>query len=102
MLALPFTIVAGRRGAHWELSDVERGQFSLAVSRVIVKYLPGILAKYKAEALLVLVSATIVVPRIRKDMELKAERERSAKLRGDGDTRLREDHARPVASGTAA
>lgn len=96
-LAIPFSIVAERRGAHWALSVAEKEQFSLAVSRIVVKYLPGLLLKYKEEAALLLISVAVIVPRFRQDKEIKAERERererSGALRGDGHPGLRENDA---------
>ncbi len=92
-LSLPFDFVAARRGDHWKLSDTERDQFGLAVSRVLVKWLPGLLLRFKDEAALVIVTAMIFVKRVREDQRLASEREReperkpetgSGALRGDG------------------
>lgn len=104
MLRLPFSYVATRRGEHWRLSGEESSEFSIAVCRVIVKYLPDIVAKYKVEAFLVLTTASIVGPRIRKDIDLAAERKRagSPKLRGDRPTGLGEVDPSSDARGTAA
>lgn len=101
-LAIPFRLLAERRGEHWALSDTEKGQFSLAVSRIVVKYLPGFLLKYKEEAAFILISVAIFAPRLGKDKQLAAER--SGTVRGDGHPRLREDdagesHRRPAVAG---
>jgi hypothetical protein len=88
-LAIPFALVAERRGEHWALSTKEKDQFSLAVSRVVVKYLPGLLLKYKEETALVLIAASIFIPRIREDKRRAAER--SGAIRRDGDSGVREN-----------
>jgi hypothetical protein len=89
-LAIPFALVAERRGEHWALSDKEKDQFSLAVSRVVVKYLPGMLLKYKEETALVLIAASIFIPRLREDKSLAAA-ERGRVIRRDGDSGMRQD-----------
>lgn len=104
MLRAPFSILATRRGEHWALTDEEAADFSLATSRVIVKYLPTIIAQYKVEAFFLLALVGIVGPRVRKDMDLTAERKRagSTKLRGDRPAGVGEVDASPDARGAAA
>jgi hypothetical protein len=89
---IPFDMLADWRGEHWRLTPKQGGDLSLAVCRVVVKYLPGFLMKYKEEFALIFVSAAIIGPRIVKDRELAAERQAGiGTVRGDGDPGEREN-----------
>lgn len=73
-----FGIVAGRRGAHWALSDEESGQLGEAMGAVLDKYVPDM--EGGPEFALVVAAGMIVVPRIMVDRQL-AEQEAA----NDGD-----------------
>ena len=94
ILTCPFDVVAARRGDHWKLTSKERDQFSLATSRLCVKYLPGFFLRFKEEAMFLLLGVAIIMPRIREDRELA--RERDGMPRGDRNPGERQDNAGQV------
>lgn len=105
-VSLPFSLLAKRRGAHWALTSTEEHDVSLAISRVVVKYLPALLLRYKEEAGLLLVGIAIMVPRLKRDSELaaavKAAKAGSATVRDHGTSGIGEDNPSPELAATLA
>lgn len=94
LLTVIFSLMAGRRGDHWALSDAESEMLGNALAAVLDKYVPNM--KGGPEATLIVVVLVIVGPRAMEDRHLKAARaqERAApveKGRGDAEADSKSD-----------
>lgn len=70
IISSTFSMVATRRGEHWELSDSEADKMADAYARLGQKYLPYLLAEHSVEITAIIVTGTIVLPRLKTDKQL--------------------------------
>jgi len=64
-----FDAVADRRGEHWKLSDDESERMADAYAALGQKYVPYMLAEHTVELTAVVVTGTIVLPRLQTDKD---------------------------------
>lgn len=96
LLTVIFTLMAGRRGDHWMLSNSESEMLGNALAAVLDKYMPNM--QGGPEATLIVVTLLIVGPRAMADRKVKQQRVQQAKAQAakQGEKRdTREDQPAP-------
>jgi len=83
-----FNVAAKRRGDHWELDDEddEAEQLAEAWTPVINNYAPHVMREYTEIGAAVLVTYTVLGPRLAKDAEIKKREEKAAEDTTDSGT----------------
>lgn len=69
VVAIPFDMLAKRRGAHWKLSDAERDRIAMAAGVLVAKWLPDIAKQYQEELAFGVLLGAAIVARVRADVE---------------------------------
>ncbi|MBC54109.1 MAG: hypothetical protein CMQ34_09795 [Gammaproteobacteria bacterium] len=103
LLTVIFTLMAGRRGDHWMLSDKESEMLGNALAAVLDKYIPKM--QGGPEATLIVVTLLIVGPRAMADRQVKkarAEQARAKPAKQDEKRKASEDQPAPQPAGADA
>lgn len=69
-VAIPFRVIARKRGPHWALDEAEKMDLGAAVTEVMIAYLPPDLAKHFPLVWLGASLSAIVAKRLERDTEI--------------------------------
>jgi hypothetical protein len=70
IVALPFELIANRKGNHWRLQKQEKEQIGILANKVLNKYAPSWFAQYGEEIALATVLGMVLVVRVMEDIKL--------------------------------